>query len=397
MKRQMIISLAILAFLILGTAAAILYATGYRFNFYHGRPDISLTGLFVVTSSPDGAQVFIDNHLTTATDNTITLTPRIYSIKIFKQGYFPWKKNVTIKKGVVSNANALLFPSAPQLESLTDTGVLDPVLDPSQTRIAYLVGSQSATATNGVYVLNMTAKPLLTLQNASMQVADDTIGNFSNGSLSWSPDGIELIATVSATTYLLQANNFNQNPTDITETLPTLAGNWKQEILTKEQERISTLPSTLKSFVKKDFKILAWSPDETKILYEATQSSTLPLIINPPLIGTDSKPQIRTIQPGSLYIYDIHQDKNFFIPVNYNDLKNGTDTLSFFPDSLHLIYVHNGKIDIMEYDGSNDTTIYAGPFINHYVFPWPDGSKIVILTNLDNQNTAPNLYSINLQ
>jgi len=42
-------------------------------------------------------------------------------------------------------------------------------------------------------------------------------------------------------------------------------------------------------------------------------------------------------------------------------------------------------------------TLYAGPFIDHYVFPWPDGSKIVILTNLSNPSVAPTLYTIGLK
>ena len=66
-------------------------------------------------------------------------------------------------------------------------------------------------------------------------------------------------------------------------------------------------------------------------------------------------------------------------------------------DSKHIIYVEKGKINIMDYDGINMTTVYAGPFIDHYVFPWPDGSKIVILTNLGNANTSPNLYTIGLK
>jgi hypothetical protein len=55
-------------------------------------------------------------------------------------------------------------------------------------------------------------------------------------------------------------------------------------------------------------------------------------------------------------------------------------------------------VDVMEYDGTNLTTIYAGPFINHYVFTAVDDtSKIIISTDFGNSNTPPNLYSISLQ
>jgi len=143
---------------------------------------------------------------------------------------------------------------------------------------------------------------------------------------------------------------------------------------------------------------LEWSDDETKVLYSASVSGTLPIIINPPLIGVDSTPEQRNIEKGSIYVYDIKEDRNYKIldslPKNEEDLHL---PLMWFPDSKHLIYVHNGKIDIMEYNALNQTTIYAGPFVDNFVFPWPDASKIVILTNLGNPANNPNLYTISLK
>ena len=69
----------------------------------------------------------------------------------------------------------------------------------------------------------------------------------------------------------------------------------------------------------------------------------------------------------------------------------------FYPDSKHLVHVFDGKIDIMEYDAQNRTTVYAGPFVDGFVFPWPDATKLVILTNLGNPNITPNLYTIGLK
>jgi hypothetical protein len=52
---------------------------------------------------------------------------------------------------------------------------------------------------------------------------------------------------------------------------------------------------------------------------------------------------------------------------------------------------------MLEMDGTNDTTIYAGPFIGSSVFPWPNGEKLVILTDLNNPTILPNLYTISLK
>jgi hypothetical protein len=51
----------------------------------------------------------------------------------------------------------------------------------------------------------------------------------------------------------------------------------------------------------------------------------------------------------------------------------------------------------MDDDGSNNITIYAGPFIDTFVAPWPDTSRLVILTNLNNPNVSPTLYTIGLK
>lgn len=400
MKKQILISLAILAFLIIGTTIAILYAKGYRFSLLKGKPEFSGTGLLVATSQPDGAQVFINGHLTTATDNTINLPPGEYSVKIFKEGYFPWEKKIKIQKEVVSKAEGLLLPNAPKLENITASGVQNPSIDPSQTRLAYTVASQSARK-NGIYILDMTNRPILTLQSAATQIADDTVDAFSISTLSWSPDGKQLLGNVNQSIYLLQAGSFNQNPQDVTPTLASVQALWEEDKKTKEEARLTGLKPVLKKFIVDNFTVIAWSPDETKILYEASQSANMPIIIKPRLIGVDSTPEERTIKKGRIYVYDLKEDKNFKILDSLpNPQLSITDyqlPLSWFPDSKHLIYVHDKKIDLMEYDGLNLTTVYAGPFEDNYVFPWTNGSKIVILTNLGNPNIVPNLYTIGLK
>ncbi len=403
MKKQVIIPALIILFLLMGTVLVVLLGKGYTFNFNGNGPVLSGTGLLVATSAPDGAQVLINGHLTTATDNTINLPPGDYDIKIFKEGYFPWEKKITIKKEVVSKADALLFPSAPQLTSITNVGIGNPVLDPTQTKLAYTVASQSAVK-NGVYVLDMSLRPILTLQNASTQLVDDTIVNFSKSALVWSPDSAQILATIpmassAATIYLLQTNGMNQAPQDVTETIASVDASWQKIKTEKNTAQMNSLPKKLRTVAAANFNILAWSADDTKILYEASQSASIPLIITPALIGTDSTPQVREIKKGQVYVYDLKEDRNYLILSSLPAAKtNGQQLpLMWYPDSKHLVYVHDGKIDMMEYDAANLTTVYAGPFVNDYVFPWPDATRLVILTNLGNPSITPNLYTIGLK
>jgi len=415
MRKQLILPFLILLFLTIGTVLLVMYGKGYRLESILSKPKLQGTGLLVATSQPDGAQVFINGHLTTATNNTINLPPDTYNIKIVKVGYFPWEKTIKVQKEIVSVTGALLFATAPKLESITEIGVSDPIIDPSGTKLAYTVASQSARK-NGVYILDMTSMPILTLQSASSQIADDTENSFSQAKLTWSPDGQELFASLptqkkpeSPTVYLLRSNGFNQNPQDVTETIESILLVWEKEIENKEKSRIDGLNTKVKKLINENFKIVSWSLDETKILYTASNSAKLPLMINPALIGTDSTPQERSIQKDSFYVYDIKEDKNFNIFDSMPSFQLSTQRppqdrlfnsqlpLSWFPDSKHLLFVNNRKISIMEYDGTNNTVIFAGPFIDNYTFPWPDGSKIVIVTNLGNTNITPNLYTIGLK
>lgn len=405
MMKKAILYIVTIVFLITATTTIVLYGKGYNFNFGNGGIEILGTGLLAATSQPDGAGIYVNNHLTSATNNTINLAPGQYDVKISKSGYSTWNKKITIDKEVVSSIYALLIPTAPKLDNVTQAGVNNPVLDPTRTRIAYTVSSSEDPRKNGIYILDMGLRPILTLQSSSTQIADDTIDNFSTATLTWSPDARQIVATISAgpnasTTYLLKTT-FNENPQDITATLATVNLNWKEQKDIQDKAQLSGFKADLQSLIKENFKILSWSEDETKILYVASKSANLTLIIKPRLIGTDSTPEVREIREGTIYAYDIKEDRNYKILDSMLE-NNSTDFVNAFPlnwfsDSKHLIYIVDKKITIMDYDGQNRTTIFAGPFMDGYTFSWPDGSRILILTNLGNPAIPPNLYTIGLK
>jgi hypothetical protein len=406
-KRQLLISAAIFLFLLIGTVLVVLYGRGNRLIFDDGRPEVVKTGILAAKSLPEGAQVFVDNHLVAATDENLNLAPGEYTVKIFKDGYFPWEKKVIIEEEVVTRAEALLIPTTPRLENITTTGAGAPVIDPSGTKLAYTVASQSARK-NGVYVFDMNATTILSFQSAIKQIADDSISDLSTSELAWAPDGEQLLASLSATisdlptTYLLTANQLNAEPQDVTLTLETLKNTWMIEKNERERARLAGLKAPLRTSATQYFTILSWAPDDTKFLYVAKSSGELPLIIKPRLVGINTMREVRTITQGSVYVYDVKEDVNIklldSLPNNCIELFSSCPApLTWHPDSNHLIYVKDRKIQIMEYDGTNNTTVYAGPFLDSYVFPWPNGSKLVILTNFNNPDIQPNLYTISLR
>jgi hypothetical protein len=250
-----------------------LYGRGYNFNFVDGKIGIFGTGLLAATSQPDGAGIYINDHLTSATNNTINLPPGEYDVKISKSGYSTWEKKIKIEKEVVSSVYAFLIPTAPKLDNVTQAGVDGPVLDPTRTKIAYTVSSSDDPRKNGIYILDMGLRPVLTLQSSSSQIVGNTIDNFSKASLSWAPDAKELVATISAgpniaTTYLL-TTAFNENPQDITATLAPVDSTWKEQEVNADNLQLLGFRAELQNLIKNHFTILSWSEDETKILYPA--------------------------------------------------------------------------------------------------------------------------------
>jgi len=410
--KRIVFYIGIIGFLFVATTAVILYGKGYNFNFGSGKIEVVGTGLLAVTSEPDGAGIYINNHLTSATNNSINLAPGEYDVKVSKSGYSTWRKKIKIEKEVVSSVYAFLIPTASRLDNITRIGASNPVMDPTRTKIAYVVSSSDDPRKNGVYILDMGLRPILTLQNSSTQITDDTTDNFSQALLVWSPDAKELIATISAkpassqdeqgttTSYLLKTS-FNENPQDITATLATIDFSWKEEKANQDKSQLFGLKASLQNVINKYFAILSWSEDETKILYMAREATTLPSVINPPLIGVNPTQEARELKKGVIYVYDIKEDRNFKIldsmPESQSQDYINSFPLTWFADSKHLIYVMDKKIDLMDYDGQNRVTVYAGPFIDSYVFPWPDGSKLLILTNLGNPSILPNLYTVGLR
>ena len=395
-NKQLVISIIIFLALVLATIGVVLYGKGYRFDLTPGKIELKGTGLLVAKSLPDGAQVFVDGKLKTATDNTINLAPGEYVVKIFKEGYFPWEKRIKIQTETVSTAEALLVPTAPKLESITDLGASRPIIDPTITKLAFNVSSQSAVK-NGIYVFDMKSNPLLTLQSSSTQIIDDTFDLFSESNVSWSPDGKDLIATISAgrnisSSYLLDTDRINNPPNNVTSSLEDVNDSWTRLKNNKDRAVLASFPRPVRNMAKDNFKILFFSPDQNKILYSASRSASLPIIIKPRLIGVNSTPEQRSIEENGIYVYDIKEDRNYRM-----NRGNFQGAYSWFTDSKHFIFVRNNEVHIMDFDGLNDVVVYAGPFIPDYIFPWPDATRIVILTSLGNSKILPNLYTISLK
>ena len=419
MKRppRLLIAILIVLFIVFGTIFAIKLGKGYRPSFKN--KTLQGTGLLAANSFPKGASVFINNKLTTATDDTLNLPPGEYRIKIAKDGYIPWEKTLILEKELVAQTNTRLFPAVPNLKPLTFSGAIDPTPSPDGSKLVFSVANATTDAKNGLYVLELNST--IFLKSTPRQITRNTQKfNFSNAQLTWSADSNEILASfnqdkLNEANLLLKANGFNDadDLKDVTAQLPVILAEWNELLDKKDHQLFTELPDFIQEIATTSAQAVYFSPDEEKLLYTATASAQIPEDLIPSLPASSTQSENRYLEPGNIYIYDLKEDKNF--KVNQTEIKPITELTAleqltaryyplslqntqWYPDSNHVIIVQEDKIIIAEYDNTNHHTVYAGPFTDSFAFPWPNGSSLLILASLNGGSNLPsNLYSINLK
>lgn len=418
MNKRIIITLGVGLFLLLGTLGAIKFAKGYRLNLKDGK--LKGTGLLVANSFPKGAQVFINDKLTTATDDTLNLPPGDYKVKVVKDGFITWEKNLKLEKELVVQTNTHLFPAVPNLRGLTYAGALNITPSPDGQKIAFSVASASARLKNGLWILDLGGSAL-SFSQEPRQIAQTTkIFDFTNAFFVWSPNSKQILAFDETDTVLLDADRSNsaEELTDVSARLPLILADWQEQLEIKRKRQWEKLPQEMQKIASESAKNIYFSPDEEKMLYTCQAKTVIPENLISALPGSSTQPEARSLEPGKIYVYDLKEDKNFYIADafepeqekdeeeiirDFKQVQNQYTPLfvqncQWFPTSQHLILTEKDKIIIVEYDGTNKATVYAGPFEQGFVYPWPDASKLLILTSLNPESQLPpNLYGIDLK
>ncbi len=434
-----------MAIIITGTAIVIRFAQGYRPS---RNVLVAGRGLLVANSSPTGARVLVNGRFTSATDDTLYLDPGQYAIEISKDGYLPWKKDVVIEKELVTQANALLFPTAPSFTPLTFSGAAKPVPSPDGQHLAYYTASASADIRNGFYVLELTDN-LLALQRSPRQVARPSASfPLDDTQIVWSPNSGQLLLISPHKSVLLDPSRLTDldEQADVSYQLSSIFSQWEEEMYLRDRERLSKFPYFMQQVATTSAVNTYFSPDEKHLMYTATSIFTVPDNLLPAKPASNTQPQERTTAAGGIYVYDRDEDRQFrigtdlgaFIPgatkqllatdldskqplslqaspaaflrlqtakplnsvINFQRYHSPlyTHGYQWFPDSSHIITHDQNAITIMEYDGGNPVRVYSGPFNHDFVYPWPNGSSLLMLTNFNQEAITPeNLYTIDLK
>src|SRR3989338_2619343 len=429
-------------FVVVGTTVALRWAKGYRFNFSKQGPTMAGTGLLVASSDPKGAQVYLNGKLTTATDDTLNLPPGSYEVEIKKDGFLAWKKTLEVTAELVTQTTAKLFPSVPNLTPLTFTGVSGPVPSPDGQKIVYRVDSAENEAKNGLWILELSERNFAVARTSEpKQIARNTSQyDFSTAKLVWTPDSSQILAywqeegrrkkevgsrPTIAKAGLLNTGGMNDQADfkDATPRLPVLLSQWYQDLDAKDKIRIKELPEFMQELATVSAQVAYFSPDEKRLLYSSRRDLNIPEGLVADLPAESTQPEDRDVKVGSLYVYDIEEDRNYKIneqktenrkqktisneqkfgdywsrrladdrvkweeatesggqknpislpPVPEELLADILEDLpsryspiwelgiQWFPTSAHLLAAGESGISITEYDGTNNSVVYSGP------------------------------------
>ncbi len=373
MSKKFIITIITLVTIAIVASVAIFLAKGYTFSPKEKR--IVGTGIITVSSEPDSASVYIDGHLTTATNATVSsLTPKDYSVKIVKEGFIPWERQVSVKEGLVTELKVTLFPAIPTIYPLTFNGVENPALSPDGGKLAYIVSSGKKA---GVWVWTQTRnQPISFARSAEPHpIAQNTTAmDFSKATLQWSSDSKQVLATVGNNSYLLESDRLNTDPRDITPILDATLKSWEEDAKSKDEARVLAIMDNNLRQIASSSAIVNWSPDETKFI--ARKEAISDKDKGKPIAG--------------LKVYNLEDKKEYTLPPAKDHI--------WLPDSRHIILVEDGSISIVDFDGTNKAVIYAGSFQDNFVYPWLDSSRLVIISSFPTPTASePNLYGINLK
>ena len=354
------------------------YARGYRFSLktFEFLPN----GILVIKSEPDGASVLINGELKTATNTTLSLAPGVYDVEVKKEGFLPWYKRLTIEKEIVTQASVSLFKTLPALSPITFSGAENPIISPDNSKIAFI-------DKDGLWIIDIINLPL----GFGRDPRKITDGNLQNSTYEFSPDARQILVTTSNSIFLLDTDSFTPQGQriNIASMVDNIKSTWLKEKQVFTSSLLSNFPAQLADIFLNKADDLIFSPDETMILYTASDAAILPENLVKGLPGSSTQKQERDLKIGHKYIYDIKEDRNFLIT-------NSDIVPHWMPTSRHILLAEENKVIIMDYDGTNRQIVYSGSYIAPFAYPFSNTSKLLILTSLGSES-APNLYSVTIK
>lgn len=372
LSKKQIVTILVPPALLIATTIVIFFGKGYVVNL-NGRT-VEKTGMLVVKSQPDGAKIFIDGEWKSASPYTFSnLRPKSYLLRVEKEGFSTWEKQVNVYPELVTDMTAVLVSMTPKLEPLTIGGASHPTYNETTRTIAYTTTQNKP----GIWILPI-GRPLpITLFQATptLVMPDNEKTKYSGAEeLTWSPTGDELLVKIKSNDYRLINVSQSQELEKLTTPTKTVAA-WEAEKIKKRLAFLEKQVITPELAQTATASATVWSVDDRKFMYVGRSNNTPALLIHnmERPIPIDEKTDYATIQPYN----------NLTVPI-------------WYPDSYHLILREGNSLYLMRIDGTNKTEIYSGAMEGDALFVAPDGTKVIISASFK-KDAPPELYAVSLR
>ncbi|MCW1949608.1 MAG: hypothetical protein KIH89_004190, partial [Candidatus Shapirobacteria bacterium] len=247
------------------------------------------------------------------------------------------------------------------------------------------------------YLIESTGLPISLIRSDTRQLATNSATiNWTEFNYTFSPNSRQILANNPKTkiNYILSLDSpiSSQKLTDVTKNLKEISADWQTQTSLIIANKIDKLPKEIQPLISTaSAQHVQYSTKEDKVLYLAQIDGNIEdnLITPPPAQSTQN--QSRQVKSDNYYVYDIKDDTNFLIG-SQKDISQ----LFWIPNTNNLVYVQSQDLKVIDYDGTNQQTILSSNFDSNCVYPWFDGNKIVILTNLSS-SSIKNLYSLSIK
>jgi hypothetical protein len=193
---RVIYSVFILIFLAI-TAFLIFYANGYTYDFT--KKKIEKTGVLFIKSYPRNAEIYLNGKLQTNTTPTLInrLLPNDYQVTIKKNGYFDWKKTLTVyPKDTTFIEDITLFKNEFKYDKLLTGNFTKLLLSPSNDKVLLLEKNANR--------FSLWLYTFFTKASQSIY-SNDKVKNFEL--VSWCPTGEKIIAKEDKNYYSINTEN----------------------------------------------------------------------------------------------------------------------------------------------------------------------------------------------
>ena len=411
MKKTSSIIISISIFIATISVIAILIARGYTFS----NNQISENGMLKITSKPEGAIIKINGENRGKTPKKIELNPNIYKIKIEKENYKSWNKQITVEASLVKEISPILYPEELDIEQFTfinaqkayfskdgEIGILTDfsenndglwltklektIFDLSDSQLHRVTSTNFMTKTcRQNYTISISPQNKYALMKCKAQeysqfflfdlANKNTTPININSKLNFNPNKITFghnsTLIIETKTFILGHDIDSQKNTFIT---------YKQNSNTKLTKYGNSYLSLIQSFDQKEKFIFKLSEDFTKIKITAKDIKQLDSIET--IYSSANNSELVIFQDNKkTYLYNLETFK-----VIQKFANNNTNILSFSPNGENILFVEENKLKTLNIQElpNNETEIIIKTIIKDYsndlfVTKWsPNSNKLIL-------------------